>query len=102
MPEPTKPMVSALIVSHNVKDLLLQSLRAFYAISDVPVEVVVVDNGSTAGSAAGFTAELPKATVLLEQKNLGFGRAANKGLERCQGRFVLLLNPDVTVDAQSV
>jgi GT2 family glycosyltransferase len=102
MPEQTKPMVSALIVSHNVKDLLLQCLRAFYSISDVPVEVVVVDNGSTDGSAAAVTSEFPKATVLLEQKNLGYGRAANIGLERCQGRFVLLLNPDVTVDPQSV
>ena len=95
-------MVSALIVSHNVKDLLLQCLRAFYATSDVPVEVVVVDNGSTDGSAAAATAEFPKATVLLEQKNLGYGRAANIGLERCQGRFVLLLNPDATVDPQAV
>jgi GT2 family glycosyltransferase len=102
MPEQTKPMVSALVVSHNVKDLLLQCLRAFYATSDVPVEVVVVDNGSTDGSAAAATAEFPKATVLLEQKNLGYGRAANKGLERCQGRFVLLLNPDATVDPQAV
>jgi GT2 family glycosyltransferase len=102
MPEQTKPMVSALIVSHNVKDLLLQCLRAFYATSDVPVEVVVVDNGSTDGSAAAATAEFPKATVLLEQKNLGYGRAANIGLERCQGRFVLLLNPDATVDPQAV
>ena len=102
MPEQTKPMVSALVVSHNVKDLLIQCLRAFYATSDVPVEVVVVDNGSTDGSAAAATAEFPKATVLLEQKNLGYGRAANKGLERCQGRFVLLLNPDATVDPQAV
>jgi len=95
-------MVSALIVSHNVKDLLLQCVRAFHATSDVPVEVVVVDNGSTDGSAAAVTAEFPKATVLVEKKNLGYGRAANIGLERCQGRFVLLLNPDVTVDPQSV
>jgi GT2 family glycosyltransferase len=102
MPEQTKPVVSALVVTHNVKDLLLQCLRAFYATSDVPVEVVVVDNGSTDGSAAAATAEFPKATVLLEQKNLGYGRAANIGLERCQGRFVLLLNPDATVDAQTV
>jgi GT2 family glycosyltransferase len=102
MPEQSKPMVSALVVSHNEKDLVLQCLRAFYATADVPVEAVVVDNGSTDGTAAAVTDEFPKATVLLEQKNLGYGRAANKGLERCQGRFVLLLNPDVTVDAQAV
>lgn len=102
MPEPAKPMVSALIVSHNEKELLLDCLRAFYATTDVPVEAVVVDNASTDGSAAAVTSEFPKATVLLESKNLGYGRAANVGLERCLGRFVLLLNPDVIVEPQSV
>ena len=95
-------MVSALIVSHNGKEVLLQCLRAFYATADVPVEAVIVDNASTDGSAAAVAAEFPKATVLIQQKNLGYGRAANVGLERCKSRFVLLLNPDITMDPQVV
>jgi len=102
MPEQTKPLVSALVVNHNEKDLLLQCLRAFYSTTDIPVEAVVVDNASTDGSGAAITSEFPKATVLLEKKNLGYGRAANIGLERVKGRFVLLLNPDVTVDLLTV
>jgi GT2 family glycosyltransferase len=62
----------------------------------------VVDNDSSDGSPAAVTDEFPQATVLVQAKNLGYGRAANVGLERCQGRFVLLLSPDVTVDAQCV
>jgi Predicted glycosyltransferases len=102
MPESTKLMVSALIVSHNEKEVLLQCLRSFYATADVPVEAVIVDNASTDGSAAAVAAEFPKATVLIEQKNRGYGRAANVGLERCKSRFVLLLNPDITMDPQVV
>ncbi len=98
----SKPIVSALIVSYNVKGLLLKCLEAFYAHTDVPMEAVVVDNASTDGSAAGVAAAFPQAVVLAQQKNLGFGRANNVGLERCQGRFVLLLNPDVTVNPQAV
>ncbi len=94
--------MSALIVSFNVKPLLLQSLEAFYAHADVPVEAVVVDNASTDGSAAAVATEFPKAIVLAQPRNLGFGRANNVGLERCQGRFVLLLNPDVTVNPQAI
>jgi GT2 family glycosyltransferase len=97
-----KPLVSALIVSYNVKPLLLKSLQAFYAHADVPVEAVVVDNASTDGSAAAVASEFPDAVVLAQSRNLGFGRANNVGLERCQGRFVLLLNPDVTVNPQAV
>jgi GT2 family glycosyltransferase len=102
MPDQAKPIVSALVVSYNAKDLLLQCLHAFYSSADVPVEAVVVDNDSSDGSAAAVTDEFPHATVLVQPKNLGYGRAANIGLERCQGRFVLLLGSDVTVDAQSV
>src|ERR1700694_1540878 len=102
MPEQAKPLVSALVVSHNDKELLLQCLQTFFASADVPVEAVVVDNDSSDGSAAAVTDEFPQATVLVQPKNLGYGRAANIGLERCQGRFVLLLSADVTMDAQSV
>lgn len=102
MPDQAKPIVSALIVSYNAKDLLLRCLQAFFASADVPVEAVVVDNDSSDGSAAAVTDEYPQATVLVQPKNLGYGRAANVGLERCQGRFVLLLNTDVTVDPQCV
>jgi GT2 family glycosyltransferase len=102
MPAPNKPVVSALIVSYNVKGLLLKSLEAFYAHADVPVEAIVVDNASTDGSAAAVASEFPEAVVIAQPRNLGFGRANNVGLERCQGRFVLLLNPDVTVNPQAV
>ena len=102
MPDQAKPLVSALVVSYNAKDLLLQCLQTFFANADIPVEAVVVDNDSSDGSAAAVTDEFPQATVLVQPKNLGYGRAANLGLERCQGRFVLLLSSAVTVDAQSV
>src|SRR4029077_12975325 len=102
MPDSPKPVVSALIVTHNAKDLLLQCLQAVFASADVPVEGVVVDNDSSDGSAAAVTTEYPNATVLIQERNLGFGRAANVGLERCTGRFILLLNPDVTADLQCI
>src|SRR5438128_1970899 len=102
MPEPPKPVVSALIVTHNARDSLLQCVQALFASADVPVEAVVVDSDSSDGSAAAVTGEYPKAIVLIQEKNLGFERAANVGLERCTGRFVLLLNPGVVVDQTCV
>jgi GT2 family glycosyltransferase len=102
MPDPSKPIVTALVVSHNSKDELLRCLKAFFASADVPVDAVVVDNASSDGSPAAVTDEFPQATVLVQSKNLGYGRAANVGLERCQGRFILLLAPEVVVDPQCV
>src|SRR3989440_11881678 len=102
MPESGKPVVSALVVSRNSKDDLLRCLKTFFASADVPVEAIVVDNDSSDGSAAAVTDDFPQATVLVQSKNLGYGRAANIGLERCQGRFILLLSPEVVLDPQSV
>src|SRR5438477_1401002 len=102
MPESTKPLVTALIVNRNSKDDLLLSLKMFFASADVPVEAIVVDNDSSDGSAAAVTDEFPQAAVLVQSKNLGYGRAANIGLERCQGRFILLLRPQVRLDTQCV
>jgi len=92
-----KPLVSAIVVSYNVRDLLLDSLRAFYASSDVPVEVVVVDNASSDGSADAVTASFRQAKVIRLAVNVGFGKANNAGLQQAEGRFILLLNPDTVV-----
>jgi GT2 family glycosyltransferase len=102
MPESAKPLVTALVVNRNSKDDLLQSLKAFFSSADVPVEAVVVDNDSSDGSAAAVTDEFPNVTVLGQSKDLGYGRAANIGLERCQGRFVLLLSPNVRLERDCV
>src|SRR5438094_10641826 len=102
VPEPGKPVASGLVVSRNSKYELLRCLKTFFASADVPVEAVVVDNDSSDGSPAAVADEFHQATVLVQSKNLGYGRAANVGLERCRGRFVLLLSPDVPVDPPCV
>ncbi len=81
MPDSGKPVVSALIVNRNSKDDLLRCLKTFFASADVPVEAIVVDNDSSDGSPAAVTDDFPQATVLVQSKNLGYGRAANVGLE---------------------
>lgn len=97
-----RPLVSALIVSYNVRDLLLECIRAFYSSSDVPVEAVVVDNASADGSAEAVEKNFPQAKVVRMPRNAGYGAASNAGLHACRGRFILLLNPDVTVGAGAV
>jgi GT2 family glycosyltransferase len=90
-----EPLVSAIVVSYNVKDLLLDCLAALFEGTDVPLEVIVVDNNSRDGSAAAVEAEFPQVKVHRMRKNVGFGKANNVGLEMATGRFVLILNPDV-------
>jgi GT2 family glycosyltransferase len=94
---PGKPLVSAIVVSYNTRDLLIDCLRAFYACSDVPAEAIVVDNSSSDRSAEAVAYEFPECKLIRQPANVGFGRANNAGMQQAEGRFVLLLNPDVTV-----
>jgi GT2 family glycosyltransferase len=91
------PLLSVVIVAHNVVDLLRDCLRSVYA-SRAPFEfeVCVVDSGSD-GSAGVVRAEFPGTTVLEAPDNPGFGAASNLGLRRARGAFCLLLNPDTVV-----
>ena len=91
------PLVSVVVVSRNVKDLLLDCLTALHQNTDVPFETIVVDNNSSDGSAAAVEADFPAVKVHRMRKDSGFGRAHNAGLDLVGGRFVLLLSPEVMV-----
>jgi GT2 family glycosyltransferase len=92
-----KVAVSALIVSYNVKPLLLDALRALQNEARLNLETLVVDNASTDGSADAVEHEFPDARVVRLETNVGFGNANNVAATLAQGEFFLLLNPDVVV-----
>lgn len=94
------PVVSIIIVSWNVKDLLRQNLSQLFALRDeVPTEVIVVDNASQDGSARMVREAFPWVTWIQNDWNAGFSAAVNEGLQVARGRVVLLLNPDMCVRA---
>jgi GT2 family glycosyltransferase len=92
------PVVSVVIVSFNVREYLMEALAALYRDTALPIEVIVVDNASSDGSADAAETEFPQVTVIRQSENEGFGKANNAGLQKCRGELVLLLNPDVIVD----
>jgi N-acetylglucosaminyl-diphospho-decaprenol L-rhamnosyltransferase len=94
--------VSIVLASWNLRAHLRECLTAVERESGVrPVEITVVDNGSTDGTAEMVAREFPRAILIRNETNLGFVRATNAGLRRAlaDGRFkyLLLLNADVVV-----
>lgn len=88
--------IAAVIVNYNACDALLtcvQSLRA-----DGVQTVVVVDNESQDGSPEALAAAEPDARLLSTGANLGYGRAANRGVAVVDNPYVLILNADVEVE----
>jgi GT2 family glycosyltransferase len=88
------PEVSAVIVSYNTRDLLAHCLRDLHEQEGVELQTIVVDNGSTDGSAGLTREEFPDVELLELPENAGFARANNLAFDVCRGEFVLLLNSD--------
>lgn len=69
------------------------------AIEDYPgSEIIVVDNGSSDGTAAFLRERYPLVRVLEHEKNLGFGGGSNSGFEAAANDVVVLLNNDMRVE----
>ena len=93
-----EPQVSVVIVSYNVKDLLRDCLRSvFREGEEVPLEVIVVDNASHDGSAEMVREEFPQVRLIINDQNLGFAKAANRGTDGTQANYLLYLNPDCII-----
>src|SRR5439155_659843 len=82
MPTRRRPLISALVVNHNVRELLLQTLRALENDGWPNLEVIVVDNAFGDGSVAAVRSEFPRVRVVPLSENVGYGRANNLGFKR--------------------
>lgn len=98
------PDVTVIIVNYNTRELLQRCLAALSeASAGVTLQIVVVDNGSRDGSADFIRAELAdRCEIVVNEVNVGFGRANNQAVGRARGRYVLLLNTDAFVAPQGV
>lgn len=76
----------------------LASLRA----QTVPVQLCVVDNGSSDGTAEMVAASYPEARVIRLESNLGFGRAVNAGIRSSDAEAIVLMNNDGVADPDFV
>jgi GT2 family glycosyltransferase len=64
-------------------------------------EVIVVDNRSSDNSVSMVRQKFPQVLLIANEKNLGFSKANNQGIEISKGEFVVLLNPDTVVEESS-
>ncbi|MEI6504216.1 MAG: glycosyltransferase [Armatimonadota bacterium] len=88
--------VSIIIISHNNRNALsraIVSARRFTGA--LQVETIVVDNGSTDGSAQMIERLYSNVQLVANASNRGYATACGQGLEAANGRTMLLLDSEV-------
>ncbi len=98
-----QPVLTVVVVTWNSSGPLASCLRALEAEREVlPLELFVVDNASTDGSADVARQIAPWAQVIENRDNRGFAAASNQALTQGRGRYVALLNPDAEILARAL
>ncbi|MBX5492967.1 MAG: glycosyltransferase family 2 protein [Chloroflexi bacterium] len=96
----TWPLVSAVVVNYNGAQHLARCIDSLCTDGYPALEVLVVDNASTDGSAAlltGLQMRHPRLTVLSSAHNLGYAGAVNLALPHARGDYLAVLNMDLEV-----
>lgn len=65
-------------------------------------KLAFVDNASDDGTAEAISGNFPRARLLRQSRNLGFGAANNAALRDVDTKYALLLNPDCLLDQQAI
>lgn len=90
--------VAVIVVTWNSSRWIVDCLDSLGKLERPPAEVVVVDNGSTDGTAGLVRERYPEAVVIDAGENVGFCRANNMGIAGTTSPFVLVLNPDTRLE----
>lgn len=98
-----KTRICAVIVTYNGKNWMHKCITSLKN-SSVPVEIIIIDNGSDDGT-QDIIKQYPEINFIQSEVNLGFGKANNKGIEIAldkQADYIFLLNQDAWVEENTI
>lgn len=96
-----KPLVSVVVPSYNRADLIVDALESVWSQTYRPIELIVVDDGSTDDThdrvlkwSSGHDGESEFCIHYLHQENRGGNSARNLGIRHSNGEFVAFIDSD--------
>lgn len=91
-----KSDISVVIPLYNKEKEIACTLRSVLAQTSQPLEIIVVDDGSTDGSAARVEEIGSPLIRLIQQENRGVSAARNRAMQEACGEYAALLDGDDT------
>lgn len=96
-------LISIIIVTWNSEEFIENCLKSIFENKrTIDLEVIVVDNASQDETVKIIKGFKPEVKLISNQKNLGYARGNNQGIEIAQGEYILLLNPDIELKDNSL
>jgi GT2 family glycosyltransferase/glycosyltransferase involved in cell wall biosynthesis len=95
-------LVSVVIVNYNSWEWVKECLPSLSLQTYTPLEVIVVDNGSTENLPDWLKVNYPTVKFSCLEKSESLAHAINYGVALSQGNYFLVLNPDVTLEPDAV
>jgi len=86
-------LVSVIIPVYNSELYLEESIRSVLAQTYQPLEILIINDGSTDGSES-VTMKFAQQTIYLYQSNQGAAAARNRGIKKSSGKFLAFLDAD--------
>ncbi len=102
------PLASVVIPTYNRKELFAESFHSVVSQTYRPLELIVVDDGSTDGTASIREKLISDAekngvhAIWLFQENRGVSAARNHGMKYCSGKYLLFHDSDDLLDENRV
>ena len=93
-----QPAVTAIVLNYNGAGLLDVVIPSLERQTYPDLSLILVDNGSTDGSAAHARARWPQVRVVEIPQNVGVAEALNRGVLESETDFVALLNNDIELE----
>jgi GT2 family glycosyltransferase len=101
-PLSSMPQVSVVLVGYNSRAWLEGCLDSLRRQTYPLLEILLVDNGSTDGTAAWAAETQPQVQVTRLENTVSLAAAINTGVRSARGDYFLLLNPDVALERQAI
>ncbi|MFH1173129.1 MAG: glycosyltransferase family 2 protein [bacterium] len=90
--------LSIIILNYKAKGLVKQCLKGIKLLNlGLKYEVIVVDNHSGDSSVTMIKEQFPWVKLVEAERNCGFAAGNNLGIKEAVGKYVMILNPDITV-----
>ena len=85
-------------MNYNAGQLLFDCCQSVFKTNYDNFEIILVDNASADGSHIKCKEKFEKIHLIENKQNLGYCEGNNIGIQNAQGKFIVILNPDTTVE----